>query len=81
MCVVDDSNDHVLSVWDWQREERLADVKVCVILGHVSILNNLMEQLQIQPLVMYEALGPKCSKMSQSPVTNVMIFRKGMFLI
>uniref|UniRef100_A0A8C7RKG9 EMAP like 1 n=1 Tax=Oncorhynchus mykiss TaxID=8022 RepID=A0A8C7RKG9_ONCMY len=25
--VIDDSNDHVLSVWDWQREERLADVK------------------------------------------------------
>lgn len=28
MCVVDDSNDHILSVWDWQREERLAEVKV-----------------------------------------------------
>uniref|UniRef100_W5NC28 EMAP like 1 n=1 Tax=Lepisosteus oculatus TaxID=7918 RepID=W5NC28_LEPOC len=27
LCVVDDSNDHVLSVWEWQREERLADVK------------------------------------------------------
>ncbi|XP_030625749.1 echinoderm microtubule-associated protein-like 1 isoform X2 [Chanos chanos] len=27
LCVVDDSNDHILSVWDWQREERLADVK------------------------------------------------------
>lgn len=27
---MDDSNDHVLSVWDWQKEERLADVKVCV---------------------------------------------------
>ncbi|XP_029586645.1 echinoderm microtubule-associated protein-like 1 isoform X3 [Salmo trutta] len=27
LCVVDDSSDHVLSVWDWQREERLADVK------------------------------------------------------
>ncbi|XP_024897889.1 echinoderm microtubule-associated protein-like 1 [Pteropus alecto] len=27
LCAVDDSNDHVLSVWDWQREERLADVK------------------------------------------------------
>uniref|UniRef100_A0A6Q2WSN2 HELP domain-containing protein n=1 Tax=Esox lucius TaxID=8010 RepID=A0A6Q2WSN2_ESOLU len=27
LCVVDESNDHVLSVWDWQREERLADVK------------------------------------------------------
>ncbi|XP_061095357.1 echinoderm microtubule-associated protein-like 1 isoform X2 [Conger conger] len=27
LCVVDDSNDHVLSVWDWQREERMADVK------------------------------------------------------
>lgn len=27
LCVVDDSNDHTLSVWDWQREERLAEVK------------------------------------------------------
>ncbi|XP_052476132.1 echinoderm microtubule-associated protein-like 1 isoform X6 [Carassius gibelio] len=27
LCVVDDSSDHVLSVWDWQREERLAEVK------------------------------------------------------
>ncbi|KAG8514417.1 Echinoderm microtubule-associated protein-like 1, partial [Galemys pyrenaicus] len=27
LCTVDDSNDHVLSVWDWQREERLADAK------------------------------------------------------
>ncbi|XP_032480138.1 echinoderm microtubule-associated protein-like 1 isoform X4 [Phocoena sinus] len=27
LCAVDDSNDHVLSVWDWQKEERLADVK------------------------------------------------------
>ncbi|KAI1895666.1 hypothetical protein AGOR_G00108570 [Albula goreensis] len=27
LCAVDDSNDHVLSVWDWQREERLAEVK------------------------------------------------------
>lgn len=28
LCVVDDSNDHTLSVWDWQREERMAEVKV-----------------------------------------------------
>uniref|UniRef100_A0A8C7EKT5 EMAP like 1 n=1 Tax=Neovison vison TaxID=452646 RepID=A0A8C7EKT5_NEOVI len=27
LCTVDDSNDHVLSVWDWQKEERQADVK------------------------------------------------------
>lgn len=27
LCAVDDSNDHVLSVWDWQREERLSEVK------------------------------------------------------
>uniref|UniRef100_A0A4W4GHD0 HELP domain-containing protein n=1 Tax=Electrophorus electricus TaxID=8005 RepID=A0A4W4GHD0_ELEEL len=27
LCTVDDSNDHVLSVWDWQREDRLAEVK------------------------------------------------------
>lgn len=30
LCAVDDSNDHVLSAWDWQREDRLAEVKVCV---------------------------------------------------
>uniref|UniRef100_A0A8C7YNS4 EMAP like 1 n=1 Tax=Oryzias sinensis TaxID=183150 RepID=A0A8C7YNS4_9TELE len=23
LCVVDDSNDHILSLWDWQREDRL----------------------------------------------------------
>lgn len=28
LCAVDDSNDHVLSLWDWQKEERLADAKV-----------------------------------------------------
>ncbi|XP_052009716.1 LOW QUALITY PROTEIN: echinoderm microtubule-associated protein-like 1 [Xyrauchen texanus] len=27
LSVVDDSNDHILSVWDWQKEERLAEVK------------------------------------------------------
>ncbi|XP_067336877.1 echinoderm microtubule-associated protein-like 1 isoform X5 [Channa argus] len=27
LCAVDDSNDHVLSVWDWQREDKLAEVK------------------------------------------------------
>ncbi|KAJ7304187.1 hypothetical protein JRQ81_011719 [Phrynocephalus forsythii] len=27
LCAVDDSNDHVLSIWDWQKEQKLADVK------------------------------------------------------
>ncbi|KAA0711249.1 Echinoderm microtubule-associated protein-like 1 [Triplophysa tibetana] len=27
LCVVDDSNDHILSVWDWQKQERTAEVK------------------------------------------------------
>uniref|UniRef100_A0A8D0H1R4 EMAP like 2 n=1 Tax=Sphenodon punctatus TaxID=8508 RepID=A0A8D0H1R4_SPHPU len=27
LCAVDDSNDHVLSVWDWQKEQKVADVK------------------------------------------------------
>uniref|UniRef100_A0A4W4HCN7 HELP domain-containing protein n=1 Tax=Electrophorus electricus TaxID=8005 RepID=A0A4W4HCN7_ELEEL len=27
MCAVDDANDHILSVWDWQKEKQLADVK------------------------------------------------------
>lgn len=28
LCAVDDANDHLLSVWDWQKEKQLADVKV-----------------------------------------------------
>lgn len=28
MCAVDDANDHILSVWDWQKEKQLAEVKV-----------------------------------------------------
>ncbi|KAG1929889.1 echinoderm microtubule-associated protein-like 2 isoform X1 [Pimephales promelas] len=27
LCVVDDANDHILSVWDWQKEKQLAEVK------------------------------------------------------
>uniref|UniRef100_A0A4W3JWA5 EMAP like 1 n=1 Tax=Callorhinchus milii TaxID=7868 RepID=A0A4W3JWA5_CALMI len=27
LCAVDDSNDHVLSVWDWQKAEKMADIK------------------------------------------------------
>uniref|UniRef100_A0A8C8SV47 EMAP like 2 n=1 Tax=Pelusios castaneus TaxID=367368 RepID=A0A8C8SV47_9SAUR len=27
LCAVDDSNEHVLSVWDWQKEQKIADVK------------------------------------------------------
>lgn len=36
LCAVDDSNDHVLSVWDWQREDRLAEVKVCLEQKHYA---------------------------------------------
>jgi hypothetical protein len=25
---VDDANDHILSVWNWQKEKQLAEVKV-----------------------------------------------------
>lgn len=28
MCAVDDANDHILSVWNWQKEKQLAEVKV-----------------------------------------------------
>lgn len=28
LCAVDDANDHTLSVWNWQKEKQLADVKV-----------------------------------------------------
>ncbi|KAI5098974.1 echinoderm microtubule-associated protein-like 2 isoform X1, partial [Silurus meridionalis] len=27
LCAVDDANDHILSVWDWQKEKHIADVK------------------------------------------------------
>uniref|UniRef100_A0A8D0AIR8 EMAP like 2 n=1 Tax=Sander lucioperca TaxID=283035 RepID=A0A8D0AIR8_SANLU len=27
LCAVDDANDHILSVWNWQKEKQLADVK------------------------------------------------------
>ncbi|XP_048378370.1 echinoderm microtubule-associated protein-like 2 isoform X2 [Stegostoma tigrinum] len=27
LCAVDDSNEHILSVWDWQKEQKVADVK------------------------------------------------------
>uniref|UniRef100_A0A673W7X6 EMAP like 2 n=1 Tax=Salmo trutta TaxID=8032 RepID=A0A673W7X6_SALTR len=27
LCAVDDANDHTLSVWNWQKEKQLADVK------------------------------------------------------
>ncbi|XP_031719367.1 echinoderm microtubule-associated protein-like 2 isoform X2 [Anarrhichthys ocellatus] len=27
LCAVDDANDHMLSVWNWQKEKQLADVK------------------------------------------------------
>lgn len=28
LCVVDDSNDHVLSVWEWAKENKVVDTKV-----------------------------------------------------
>ncbi|XP_010863875.1 echinoderm microtubule-associated protein-like 2 isoform X2 [Esox lucius] len=27
LCAVDDANDHILTVWNWQKEKQLADVK------------------------------------------------------
>ncbi|XP_053503201.1 echinoderm microtubule-associated protein-like 2 isoform X2 [Ictalurus furcatus] len=27
LCAVDDANDHILSVWDWQKEKQIAEVK------------------------------------------------------
>ncbi|XP_038641850.1 echinoderm microtubule-associated protein-like 2 isoform X3 [Scyliorhinus canicula] len=27
LCAVDDANEHILSVWEWQKEQKLADVK------------------------------------------------------
>ena len=28
LCAVDESNDHVLSVWDWAKENKMVDSKV-----------------------------------------------------
>lgn len=28
MCAVDESNDHMLSVWDWAKESKVVDGKV-----------------------------------------------------
>ena len=28
LCAVDESNDHVLSVWDWAKEVKIAESKV-----------------------------------------------------
>ncbi|XP_058860865.1 echinoderm microtubule-associated protein-like 2 isoform X2 [Acipenser ruthenus] len=27
LCAVDDANDHIMSVWEWQKEKKLAEVK------------------------------------------------------
>lgn len=28
LCVIDDSNEHMLTVWDWQRKSKVAEIKV-----------------------------------------------------
>jgi hypothetical protein len=28
LCAVDESNDHILSVWDWAKETKVVDCKV-----------------------------------------------------
>ena len=28
LCAIDESNDHVLSVWNWQKEKKIAETKV-----------------------------------------------------
>lgn len=28
LCVIDDSNEHMLTVWDWQKKSRVAEIKV-----------------------------------------------------
>lgn len=28
MCVIDDSNEHMLTVWDWQKKSKVAEIKV-----------------------------------------------------
>lgn len=28
LCVIDDSNEHMLTVWDWQKKSKIAEIKV-----------------------------------------------------
>uniref|UniRef100_A0A8C1CWU6 EMAP like 2 n=1 Tax=Cyprinus carpio carpio TaxID=630221 RepID=A0A8C1CWU6_CYPCA len=35
LCAVDDANDHILSVWDWQKEKQLAECSNDSVLGAV----------------------------------------------
>lgn len=35
LCAVDESNDHVLSVWDWAKESKVVDSKVSWLAAHV----------------------------------------------
>lgn len=34
LCAVDESNDHVLSVWDWAKESKVVDSKVGGLAAH-----------------------------------------------
>ncbi|NWT37516.1 EMAL4 protein, partial [Chroicocephalus maculipennis] len=36
LCVIDDSNEHMLTVWDWQRKSKIAEIKV--IIAQINIL-------------------------------------------
>ena len=38
LCAVDESNDHVLSVWDWAKESKVVDSKVRRLAFHVPSL-------------------------------------------
>lgn len=35
LSVIDDSNEHMLTVWDWQKKSKIAEIKVC---GHLFSL-------------------------------------------
>lgn len=65
LCAVDDSNDHVLSVWDWQREDRLAEVKVSSI-GRLRHTVTVTCQLNCCVFVFFSffACWPQCSNES-----------------
>lgn len=38
MCVIDDSNEHMLTVWDWQKRSKVAEIKVISRIHISSIL-------------------------------------------
>lgn len=41
LSVIDDSNEHMLTVWDWQKKSKIAEIKVCGHFFHVLLFQSL----------------------------------------